>query len=92
MRTTLMILVFAVAIFLQIFLSKKQDKRLGLILPVIGILYSITTLFGISISESTTVGEAMGLAISTFLLSNIPTIILMTIYLGYRGKMKQMDN
>lgn len=85
-------LVLAVAILLQVFLSKKKDKRLGLILPIMGIIYSIIMLFGVTIVEKTTVGEAIGLVVSTFLLSNIPTIILMTIYLGYRGKLKQIKD
>ena len=91
-KTIIGLLVLAVAILLQIVLSKKEDKKLGLILPIIGVIYSITTLFGISISESTTVGEALGSIVSRFLLGNIPTIILMTIYLGYRGKLKQIKD
>lgn len=91
-KTIIVLLVLAVAIVLQVFLSKQKDKRLGLILPLVGLIYSITTIFGITIGKDTTVGEAMGLAISTFLLSNIPTIILITIYLGYRGKLKQIKD
>ena len=76
------------AIFLQIFLSKKKNKWFGLILPAITFLYSLLMLLSIAILEGMTGGEVFMLIASSFLISNIPTIVLLGIYFGCREKMK----
>jgi len=76
------------AIFLQIFLSKKKNKWFGLILPAITFLYSLLMVFNIAILEGMNGGEVFMLIASTFLISSIPTIVLLGIYLGCREKMK----
>jgi hypothetical protein len=76
------------AIFLQIFLSKKKSKWFGLILPTITFLYSLLMVFSIAVFDAMTGGEVFMLITSTFLLSNIPTIVLLGIYFGCREKMK----
>lgn len=43
-----MIAILCGVIWLQVFLSKKQNKRLGLILPTISILFSLLTVIGFS--------------------------------------------
>ncbi len=74
-------------IFLQIFLSKKKSPFLGLILPTITFLYSLLMVLGIAAFDGLT-GEVAMLVIAVFIISNIPTIILMGIYVGCREKIK----
>lgn len=78
-------------IFLQIFLSKKKSKWLGLILPAITFLYSVLLLLNLAALEGMSGGEIFMLVASTFLISNIPTIILMVIYFACREKIKTND-
>ena len=75
-------------IFLQIFLSKKKSKWFGLILPIITFLYSLLMVLGLAAYDGMTGGEIFMLIASTFLISNIPTIVLLGIYFGCREKMK----
>ncbi len=75
-------------IFLQIFLSKKKSRWFGLILPVITFLYSLLMIFNIAVFDGMTGGEIFMILASTFLISNIPTIVLLGIYFGCREKMK----
>jgi len=77
-------------IFLQIFLSKKQSKWLGLILPGITFLYSLIMMLGVTAFEGMKGGDIFIPIASTFLMGNIPTIILLGIYLGCREKMKRL--
>lgn len=79
---------FVGGIFLQIFLSKKKGRWFGLILPVITFLYSLLITFNIAVFDGMTGGEIFMIFASTFLISNIPTIVLLGIYFGCREKMK----
>lgn len=45
----LLLLIFVGIILLQIFLSKKENKWLGLILPLITLMFSLLMVFGISV-------------------------------------------
>lgn len=111
-------------VFLQLFLSKKENKYLGLLLPILSLLLSLVTVFSmyafstISHTESRQVelettgvvsseppsskaqdvstqinsAPAEGFFLSmlvTFLLSNIPTVVLVVIYLACREKIKR---
>lgn len=68
-----------VLLFLQIFLSKKENKWLGLILPIIFFTLSILAALGTPLIKS---------SIANFLFWNIPTAILLTIYASCRGNKK----
>jgi len=101
-------------IFLQIYLSKKDGKWLGLILPLITFSLSLLVVFGMAAyvgSETFTVSEfvdgelvtrvvhenqnrqalpgAVAGAIFTFIMMNIPTVILLIIYKAVREKDKR---
>ena len=89
---TLLLLTGVVA--LQIFLSCRESKWPGLVLPIIvflfGLLYPLNMM---APSEGVTVGFIFQM-ILVWLLGNIPTIILLAVYFGCRGKQrrkKQMD-
>lgn len=103
---------FSMAIFLiisigivalQIFLSKKESKWLGLILPAISILFSIMAVLGL-VSYTTIAGQSGKVILNAvqipkvsilltglyiFVLYNIPTAILLGIYYACREKIKK---
>jgi ABC-type nickel/cobalt efflux system permease component RcnA len=102
-----LLIVCAGLIILQIFLSKKEGKWPGLILPIISFGISLTVLAGIllfsahtgtstlmvngEVVERTTslisdMATIVGMAAYTFLLYNIPTVVLLAIYAACRGK------
>ncbi len=82
------IALFVGVVFLQIFLSKKESKWLGLILPLtcflFSILLSLNTLITVDLEKS----KFILLIISSLILFNIPTFILIAIYFSYREKRK----
>lgn len=84
----LVLILLAGGIFLQIFLSKKNSKWFGLILPAITFLYSLLMVLGLAAYTVMRDGEVFILIASTFLISNIPTIVLLGIYFGCREKKK----
>lgn len=89
----LLVLVFGVgAILLQIFLSRRQSRWPGLILPALTLLYSLVMVLNVAnTGDLASALLAMGI---TFLLGNIPTLILLVIYAACREKYrkkKQME-
>lgn len=87
--TFVLFAIFAGGILLQIFLSRKESKWFGLILPFITFAYSLLALSQIVKTDIMTWWNTVGLIASTFFISNIPTIILLAIYFGCRGKIKR---
>lgn len=81
-------------VLLQIFLSKRESKLPGLVLPIMAFLFSLLyPLNMVAPSEGVTVGFVFQMLL-VWLLANIPTIILLAIYLGCREKQrrnKQID-
>lgn len=82
-------------IFLQIFFSKTESKWPGLILPVISFLAALLfpLLMAVVPPEGITKNYILETVI-TFLLLNIPTVILLGIYFVCREKLrhkKQLD-
>ena len=84
-----LLLVSVAIVLLQVFLSKKQSKVLGLILPSISFVYFLIMVLGLVAFESMAGRESFGLIASTLLLSNILTIVLITIYIASREKFKR---
>jgi len=116
MANTMIVLLFLLAfiagtVVLQIFLSRRESKWAGLILPFISFGFSLLTVLAIILftahtgtTISTVDGEAVGQVITTqiapasliivsaiyiFLLSNIPTGILLAIYAACRSGRKK---
>ena len=99
MKRAAVVLIFTLAllvgvILLQIYLSKKESKWPGLVLPIItflfGLLYPLNM---VAPSDGVAVGFIFQM-ILIWLLGNIPTIVLLAIYFGCRGKHrrnKQLD-
>ena len=86
--TLLVLLVFMVGgILLQIFLSKRESKWPGLVLPGISFLWSLLDLF--NLVDTGSVVQNILMAILTILLSNIPTLVLLAIYWAVREKRRK---
>lgn len=66
--------------YLQEFLSKKENKIPGLILPIAAFLNSLLCLF-----QATT----FQIGLKAFILTSLPTIFLLGIYLSCRKKIRQ---
>lgn len=81
------IIFLAGIIILQIFLSKRENKWLGLILPAISVIFSIIGALGLAFYDSTE--QIIIGCIVVFLLWNIPTAILAAIYFACREKIKK---
>jgi len=87
-RTSISIIVLLIllvgSILLQIFLSKRDSRWPGLVLPGITFIYSLLAVFGMVSYIGETVGMVILQAIGIFLFTNIPTLILLAIYFGLR--------
>lgn len=76
-------------VFLQIFLSTKENKKLGLILPGINFVISILVSL-IYLLNALTLDVSIFIGITIiFIAYNIPTVILMAIYYACRNKHKK---
>lgn len=91
------LVIFTGFILLQIFLSKKDNKWLGLMLPIICFCVAVAG-SGYQIYEwsATTYGNTntsafgwVGAAAAFFFTYNIPTVILLVIYFACRGKQRR---
>ena len=71
---------FALFTLLQIFLCRRENKWLGLILPAISFLGSLVFLLQ---------ATEMRAMILSFLVSNIGTVVYLLIYIGIRRKKKK---
>ncbi len=79
---------FAGILLLQIFLSKRDSRWLGLILPVISFLLSF--LFPMNMVSLGDAGQSALMFVLVLLLGNIPTVILLAIYAACReGRRKK---
>ncbi len=86
--TLIVLAVFVVGgILLQIFLSKRESKWPGLVLPAISFLWSLLYLF--NMMDTGSVVQNILTALLTVLLSNIPTLVLLVIYWAVREKYRK---
>ncbi len=89
MRGLVGIAFIAIVILLQIYLSKRERKWPGLVLPIMAFLFGLLyPLNMVAPSDGVTVGFVFQM-LFVWLLGNIPTIILLAIYFGCRGKQKR---
>lgn len=84
------LLVFLVGgIFLQIFLSKRESRWPGLVLPLLTFLSAL--LLPLNVMDTGSVSENILLAVVTLLAGNIPTLVLLAIYWAAREKYRVRD-
>ena len=74
---------------LEIFLSRMHNKYIGLILPAITFIYSLIALLSFAIFDGATTGEIVVSMLTTFLGTNLPTLILLGIYFLCRENMRR---
>ena len=90
-KTTIVLFVFLFAIvaggiLLQIFLSRREGKWPGLVLPVLSFLYSLVMAFS-AVAYNGTI--PWGPILTSLILGNIPTVILLAIYAACREKRRK---
>ena len=79
------LLVFVVGgILLQIFLSRRNSRWPGLILPLLSFLYSLVVMLNVSAAD----GIPWGALLAAFVTGNIPTAVLLAIYWAAREKLR----
>ena len=79
------LLVFAVGgVLLQIYLSKRESKWPGLVLPGICALFSLVAVLNVAAMGS--VAEAIGTMLLSLVVYNIPALVLLVIYWICRQK------
>lgn len=83
-------LVFIVGgVFLQVFLSKRESRWPGLILPLLTFLWSL--LGPLNVMDTGSVSRNVLTVLVTLLAGNIPTLILLAIYWAVREKRRVKD-
>ena len=86
----IVMLVFAVGgVLLQIFLSRRESRWPGLILPLLTFLSSL--LLPVNVMDTGSVSRNILLMLVTLLAGNIPTLILLAIYWAAREKYRVRD-
>lgn len=82
-------LFIAGVIVLQIFLSKRESKWPGLVLPILAFLFGLSyPLYMVAPPEGITAGFIFQMILG-WLSGNIPTIIFLAIYEGCREKQRR---
>ena len=79
-----LLVVLAGGIFLQIFLSRRESRWPGLVLPLLAFLWSL--LGPLNVMDTGSVSQNVLLVLVTLLAGNIPTLILLAIYWAVREK------
>ena len=85
--TTILLVLLVGTILLQMFLSKRQSRWPGLVLPTITFLYSVLMVLNVTAIESA--GAAIAAVLSVLIAGNIPTLILLAIYFSCRSKVRR---
>ena len=87
---TMILLVLLVGtILLQIFLSKRESKWPGLVLPAITFLFSV--LMVLNVTAMNDIRAVIASILSALIAGNIPTLILLAIYFACRGGSKKKN-
>lgn len=74
-------------IFLQIYLSRRESRWPGLVLPMLTFLCSLVNV--LNIMDTGSVAQNMLLVLTTLLLGNLPTLVLLAIYWSGRERLKK---
>ncbi len=76
----------------QYFLSTRENRWLGLILPVLFMLYSMLMMVQVTIFSFDSVLDVFLQMLMVFFLCNIPTLVLVVIYAACRSKMEPAED
>lgn len=83
------VLLLAGIVMLQIFLSKRDNKWLGLLLPAICLIFALLGAANVAADPAGTPFQNGLSVFSVFLLYSIPSLILLAIYAACREKIKK---
>lgn len=78
------LVLIAGGIFLQIFLSRRESRWPGLVLPLLAFLNAL--LMVLNIADTGSVSQNVLTVMVTLLAGNIPTLVLLAIYWAAREK------
>lgn len=88
----ILLLLLALVGAAQVFLSTRPVKGLGLILPAVCLVCSLIVTLGLLAEPGLSREEMRAAMGGVFLLSNLPTAVLLVIYFICRGRSKQKEN
>lgn len=84
-----LLVLLAGGVFLQIFLSKRESRWPGLVLPLLAFLQSL--LLPLNLMDTGSVSRNVLTVLVTLLAGNIPTLVLLTVYWAVREKRRVRD-
>ena len=86
-KALILMLVLLVGVpVLQVFLSRRENQWLGLLLPMLTFLYSLVKVCSVTAYEG---GIPWGPILASLILGNIPTAVLLVIYFACREKFRR---
>ncbi|MDR2943517.1 MAG: hypothetical protein LBU81_00240 [Methanosarcinales archaeon] len=86
-RIAAVIVLFVLLFSLQVFLCRRENRKIGLVLPALSFLCSILAVAGVHLySEPPNLISMIFLWIQVFVAANILTVILGGIYILYHGR------
>ena len=81
------LIIFVLIATLQVYLCKRESRKAGLILPALSVVVSVLAVIGIMIyAMPPNLVSILFTALQVLILMNIPTVILMGIYISYHGR------
>lgn len=83
----LFLLLLAGALVLQVFLSRRESRWPGLVLPALTFLWSLVML--LSVAAYGSLAQAIAAILMVLILGNIPTAVLLAIYFACREKRRK---
>lgn len=89
MKSFIMLIIGVAILVLHIFLSKRENKLLGLIVPAINILFSLNAVAAYALYNGRMNVEVIIQCIVIFITYNIYTLILLAIYWSCRKKVNK---
>ena len=81
------LLFLAAVVVLQIFLSRRENKWAGRILPIISFGYSLVMM--LNVVRTGDMWQTVGALIGVFFTGNIPTAVLLAIYFACRDAQRR---
>ena len=84
-----LLVLLAGGVFLQIFLSKRESRWPGLVLPLLAFLQSL--LLPLNLMDTGSVSRNVLTVLVTLLAGNIPTLVLLAVYWAVREKRRVRD-
>ena len=88
-NTVIMLLLIIGIFVLQFFLSKRESKWPGLVIPIICFLYSLLIVLNFVAPDTGVDFTVVLQMLLAWLLGNIPTLIMLAIYFSCREKQKR---